>query len=125
MARQHLIVAMYGDATQLEANIIKWAGIVKDEVNVYIGRKTDFTVSELAETKNKPIIIGASQLTAAKMEIKRQEMSSEITEEAKNDKAEAYATLDKWMTWNGIEPPSSTRITELPIGFAEAGTYDA
>jgi len=120
----HLLLEMY-DMSQLGAATINWAGIVKGKINTYLGRTTDFSASELAETKNEGIIEAASQLTAAYIEANPQEKMPQLTEEAKKDNDEAYAMLDQWMKWKGIKPQSFTRITEIPIIVAEAGTYDA
>jgi len=113
------------DMSQLGAATINWAGIVKGKINTYLGRTADFSVSELAETKNEGIVEAASQLTAAYIEANPQERMPNLTEEAKKDNDEGYAMLDQWMKWNGIKPQSFARITEIPIIVAEAGTYDA
>lgn len=121
--RTHLLVGLY-NPTQLEIDIIKWAIVVKDKVNAYIGRTTD--ISDL-ETDNKAIVSAASQLTAAYIEANPQEKMQTLTEEATKDRDEAYAMLDTWMKWNDVKPARSARscVATLPIIRPVAGTYDA
>ncbi len=119
----HLLVSLY-EATQLEIDIVKWALLVKDKVNAYIGRTTDFSLSDLT-TKHKAIVSAASQLTAAYIEANPQEKMPILSEEAKKDSDEAYAALDRWMKLNGMKASRSATIASLPIVRAEAGTYNA
>lgn len=124
-AHTHLLVRLY-EPTQLEVDIIKWSSIVKDKVNAYIGRTTDFSISDL-ETDAKDIVCAASQLTAAYIEANPQEKMPALTEEAKKDSDEAYAMLGTWMKWNDVQPARSAHscVATLPIIRPEAGTYDA
>ncbi len=121
--RTHLLVNLY-DSAQLEMDIVKWAIVVKDKVNAYIGRTT--TLSDL-DTDNKAIVSAASQLTAAYIEANPQEKLPVLTEEAKKDSDEAYAMLDVWMNWNDVKPALSARavVATLPFVRPESGTYDA
>jgi hypothetical protein len=106
IVKKYLVTDLY-DATTLSANIALQAASAKVKVNNFIGRQTDFTTTELALNANEDIVEAASQLTACLMEVKRQEGTPKITEEAKRDCEEAYAMLTKWMQTNGITPPAN------------------
>ena len=80
-------------------------------VNSELGREANFTAAELVEVKNEGIVLAASQNTACRMELKRQESPSLVNEETKIDCAEAMKTLVKWCRNNGIVPASEKKGT--------------
>ena len=119
IVKTFLVPELY-DATTLSTNIAGQAKNVKDEINTYVGREEDFTVAELAETKNVGIVLAASRWTACAMELKRQERAPKIAEETKIDCAAAEATLIAWCHNNGIIPASEKKAvpTSVKIPFA-------
>ena len=94
------------DASTLSADIAAQADLARDEVNTFIGREANFTTTELAEVKNKGIVLAASRLTAYFMELRRQERQGRIAEDTKIDRDDAFKTLERWMLNNGLTPPS-------------------
>lgn len=103
-----LVVDLY-DSTTLTADITAQADNARIWVNNELGREANFTAAELAEVKNEGIVLAASQNTACRMELKRQESPSLVNEETKIDCAEAMKTLTTWMKTNGITPPDGRR----------------
>ena len=96
-----LVEALY-DATNFDADVIRQAANATVDVNNFIGRKTDFTPAELAETKNKAIVLSASQYTAYLMQRRPQERADSISEDTTLDGGEAKARLIVWMENNHI-----------------------
>ena len=119
--KSFLVEEMY-EAASFSTNIATQAKNAKDEINTYIGREEDFTVVELAETKNAGIVLAASQWTACLMELKRQERAPKIAEETKIDCAAAEKRLIAWCHNNGITPASEkkARPTTPVILFAHS-----
>ena len=119
-----LVEALY-DSTNFDADVIRQAANATVDVNNFIGRKTDFTPTELAETKNKAIVLSASQYTAYLMQRRPQERADAITEDTTLDGGEAKARLVTWMKQNSIIPPdekNSTPIaTKISIIHSEVG----
>ena len=119
-----IVEALY-DATNFDADVIRQAANATVDVNNFIGRKTDFTPTELAETKNKPIVLSASQYTAYLMQRRPQERADSITEDTTLDGGEAMNRLIIWMKRNGITPPDEIKImpiaTKISIIHSEVG----
>ena len=112
-----LVEELY-DATNFDTEVIRQAANAKVDVNNFIGRKTDFTPAELAETKNEPIVLSASQYTAYLMQRRPQERADSISEDTTLDGGEAKARLVIWMRNSGLTPqderkakPIATTIT--------------
>jgi len=122
IVKTFLVLELY-DAATLTANITAQAENVKKEINTYIGRQSDFTVAELAETKNEGIVLAASRWTACLMELKRQERAPKIAEETKMDCAAAEAILIAWCHNNGIVPAKERKIlptsVKMPFAYSE------
>jgi hypothetical protein len=97
-------------ASTLSADIAKHAANAKTDINNFIGRATDFTVLELAEVKNEPVVLSASQYTAYLLQRKPQERAASITEDTVLDGGEAEARIKLWMVNNGIKPPSERKV---------------
>lgn len=120
-----LVEALY-DATNFDADVIRQAANATVDVNNFIGRKTDFTPTELAETKNKAIVLSASQYTAYLMQRRPQERADSITEDTTLDGGEAKARLVTWMRQNGITPPDEKNLrpiaTKISIIHSEVGS---
>jgi len=119
IVKSFLVLELY-DASALTTNITAQAKNAKKWANTEIGRQSDFTDAELAETKNGGIILATSQKTACLMELKRQERAPKVSEETKIDCAAAEATLIAWCHNNGITPASEkeTAPTSVKIPFA-------
>ena len=120
-----LIVDLY-DASTLTADITAQADNARVWVNNELCRETNFTAAELAEVKNEGIVLAASQNTACRMELKRQESPSLVNEETKIDCAEAMKTLVKWCWNNGIVPASEKKgtapmATKITVVTSEKG----
>ena len=107
-----LVEALY-DATNFDADVIRQAANATVDVNNFIGRKTDFTPAELAETRNKPIVVSASQYTAYLMQRRPQERADSITEDTTLDGGEAMNRLIVWMKQNSITPPDEKKTTPI------------
>ena len=107
-----LVEALY-DATNFDADVIRQAANATVDVNNFIGRKTDFTPTELAETKNKAIVLSASQYTAYLMQRRPQERADSITEDTTLDGGEAMNRLIVWMKRNHIIPPDGIKTTPI------------
>ena len=107
-----LVEALY-DVTNFDADVIRQAANATVDVNNFIGRKTDFTPTELAETKNKAIVLSASQYTAYLMQRRPQERADSITEDTTLDGGEAKARLVTWMRQNAITPPDEKKATPI------------
>lgn len=109
-----LVEELY-DATNFDADVIRQAANAKIDVNNFIGRKTDFTPAELAETKNLPVVLSASQYTAYLMQRRPQERADSISEDTTLDGGEAKARLVIWMENNhvpfGKRPAIATKIS--------------
>lgn len=109
-----LVEELY-DATNFDTEVIRQAANAKVDVNNFIGRKTDFTPAELAETKNEAIILSASQYTAYLMQRRPQERADSISEDTTLDGGEAKARLIIWMENNhvpfGKRPAIATKIS--------------
>jgi len=108
MTKLFLVTDLY-DASTLTADITAQAGNSRIWVNTVLGREVDFTAAELAEIKCEGIVLAASQNTACRMQLKRQESPSSVNEETKIDCAEAMKTLVTWMKNNGITPPDKKK----------------
>jgi hypothetical protein len=109
IVKSFIIVSLY-DATTLSANIAEQAVNAKIDINNAIGRTTDFTVSELEEIRNEPIVLSASQYTAYLLQRKPQERAAKLTEDTILDGGEAWNRLKLWMINNGIIPPSERKV---------------
>lgn len=107
-----LIEELY-DATNFDADVIRQAANAKVDVNNFIGRKTDFTPTELTETKNEPIVLSASQYTAYLMQRRPQERAASISEDTTLDGGEAKARLIIWMRNNGLIPPDERKAKPI------------
>jgi hypothetical protein len=112
IVKNYLIASLY-DAETLTTDIAEQAANAKVEMNNVIGRSTDFTVLELAEVKNEPIVLSASQYTAYLMQRKPQELSGTITEDTMLDGGEALKRLELWMLNNGITPPDKRKVKRV------------
>lgn len=108
----YLLTELY-EPTELTANITKQAEEAKRWVNNFIGRTTDFTVSELAEVKNESIVSAASRRTACMMQLKRQERTVAISEETHVDCKGALTELVNWCHNNGIIPASEKKTSPI------------
>lgn len=117
-----LVVDLY-DPVTLTADITAQADNARIWVNTILGREANFTAAQLAEVKYEGIVLAASQNTACRMELKRQESPSLVNEETKIDCAEALKTLTTWMKSNGITPPDEQRgialATKITVVTAE------
>ncbi len=109
IVKTYIVASLYAAST-LSADIAAHAANAKTEINNLIGRETDFTVSELAEVKNKPVVLSASQYTAYLLQRKPQEKAASITEDTVLDGGEALKRLEVWMVNNGIIPPAGRKI---------------
>jgi hypothetical protein len=109
IVKNYLIASLYTAAT-LSADIAEQAANAKVEINNVIGRTTDFTPLQLAEVKNEPVVLSASQYTAYLMQRKPQERAASITEDTILDGGEALKRLELWMINNGITPPLSRKV---------------
>jgi len=112
IVKNYLIASLY-DADILSVDIAEQAANAKVEINNVIGRATDFTVLELAEVKNEPIVLSASQYTAYLMQRKLQERAASITEDTILDGGEALERLKLWMINNGITPPDKREVKRV------------
>ena len=112
IVKNYLVASLYDSAT-LSADIAEQAANAKVEINNVIGRATDFTPTELAEVKNEPVVLSASQYTAYLMQRKPQELSTNITEDTILDGGEALKRLELWMINNGITPPAQRKIKRV------------
>jgi predicted transglutaminase-like cysteine proteinase len=112
IVKNYLVASLY-DAATLSADITEQAANAKVEINNVIGRATDFTPTELAEVKNEPVVLSASQYTAYLMQRKPQELSTNITEDTILDGGEALNRLKLWMINNGITPPEQRKIKRV------------
>ena len=121
IVKNYLVASLY-NAVTLSADIAEQAANAKVEINNVIGRATDFTVLQLAEVKNEPIVLSASQYTAYLMQRKPQERAANVTEDTILDGGEALNRLNLWMKNNGITPPDERKVkkvnTEVNIQWA-------
>ena len=124
IVKNYLIASLY-DAATISADIAEQAANAKVEINNVIGRATDFTPVQLAEVKNEPIVLSASQYTAYLMQRKPQELSTNITEDTMLDGGEALKRLELWMVNNGITSPTTRKVkrvnSEVNIQWAQEG----
>ena len=109
-----LIKEVYDPSTFI-TDVTRQAMNAKDDINNFIGRKTDFTPAELAETKNRGIVLSASQYTAYLMQCRPQERAEALSEGTILDGAEAKARLVVWMKRNHITPPDEIKVAPTPI----------
>ena len=119
-----LVEALY-DSTTFDTDVIQQAANATVDVNNFIGRKTDFTPTELTETKNKAIVLSASQYTAYLMQRRPQERADSISEDTTLDGGEAKARLEIWMQHNGLTLPNKKKTTpiatKISITHSEVG----
>ena len=109
IVKNYLVASLY-DADTLSVDIAAQAANAKVEINNVIGRATDFTVLELAEVKNEPIVLSASQYTAYLMQRRPQERAANITEDTILDGGEALKRLEIWLVNNVIKPPAGRKV---------------
>lgn len=109
IVKTFIVESLYSAAT-LSAEIAKHAANAKTDINNFIGRATDFTILELAEVKNEPVVLSASQFTAYLLQRKPQELAANITEDTVLDGGEAKARIELWMVNNGLKPPSERKV---------------
>ena len=112
IVKNYLVASLYS-ATTLSADIAEQAANAKVEINNVIGRTTDFTVLELVEVKNEPIVLSASQYTAYLMQRKPQERAGAVTEDTMLDGGEALNRIKLWMLNNGITPPDERKAKKV------------
>jgi hypothetical protein len=103
VTKSYLVIASF-DAVTLSAVIAAQAINVRRKVNTYLGRSTNFTVTQLADETYGGIVDGASQLTACLVQSNPQAHAMNLTEDTKVDCSEAYKTLKNWALANGIIP---------------------
>lgn len=112
IVKTFLVASLYTAAT-LTADIAAQAANAKTDINNFIGRATDFTVAELEEVKNKPVVLSASQFTAYLMQKRAQERAGKLTEDTVLDGGEAKARIELWMVNNGLTPPSERKVKKV------------
>jgi hypothetical protein len=112
IVKTFIVESLY-DAVTLSAKIAEHAANAKTDINNFIGRATDFTVSELAEIKNKPVVLSASQYTAYLLQRQPQERAQGITEDTMLDGGEAKTRIELWMVNNGLKPPSEREVKKV------------
>ena len=119
-----LVEGLY-DSSTLTALITRQAMNAKDDINNFIGRTIDFTPAELTLTRNKAIVLSASQYTAYLMQRRPQERADSISEDTTLDGGEAKARLIIWMKNNNLIPPEEKKTTpiatKLSILHSEVG----
>ena len=93
------------DATTIDAKIAAQAINARDKIDAFLGRKSNFSVAQLAETQFAGIVDAASQLTACLVQNNAQSAAMNFTEDAITDCKEAFLTLKNWALKNGIETP--------------------
>ena len=93
------------DATTIDAKIAAQAINARDKIDAFLGRKSNFTVEQLAKTQYAGIVDSASQLTACLVQNNAQSAAMNFTEDAITDCKEAFSTLKNWALKNGIETP--------------------
>lgn len=114
VTKTFLVVASF-DETTLSAVIAAHAVNARMEVNTYLGRTTNFTVTQLADEAYAGIVLAASRLTACFVQSNPQAHAMNLTEDTKVDCSEAYKTLKNWALKNGVTPadmmnvPTSTK----------------
>jgi hypothetical protein len=112
IVKTFIVESLYSAAT-LSTDIAKHAANAKTDINNFIGRTTDFTDLELAEVKNEPVVLSASQFTAYLLQRKPQERAANITEDTVLDGGEAKARIELWMVNNGLKPPSERKVKRV------------
>jgi len=103
IVKTFLVIASF-DGDTLSAGIAAQAINARMEVNTYLGRATNFTVTQLADEAYAGIVLGASRLTACFVQSNPQAHAMNLTEDTKVDCLEAYKTLKNWALQNGITP---------------------
>ena len=102
--KTYLALSLF-DATTIAANIAAQAINARDKIDAFLGRKSNFTIAQLAETQFAGIVDAASQLTACLVQNNAQSAAMNFTEDAISDCKEAFLTLKNWALKNGIETP--------------------
>ena len=102
--KTYLALSLF-DATTIAANIAAQAINARDKIDAFLGRKSNFTVEQLAKTQFAGIVDAASQLTACLVQNNAQSAAMNFTEDAITDCKEAFLTLKNWALKNGIETP--------------------
>lgn len=97
------------DATTIDAKIAAQAINARDKIDAFLGRKSNFTVEQLAKTQYAGIVDSASQLTACLIQNNAQSAAMNFTEDAIVDCKQAFVTLRDWALANGITLPEDKK----------------
>jgi len=117
IVKSFLLNELYETAT-FDTDIATQAANTKDEINTYLGKQSDFTVAELAEVKNKGIVLAASRHTAYLMQLNPQERAENIAKATIFHHEAARELLDIWMKNNGLKPPAEKKTVPTSVKIA-------